>query len=300
MKTNKHVLTAAVIAAIGAGVCVNSASAAVVADGTYNLVINTTPTFTTSSGGTAYKFGKDGAWNSAFSLNFGGLPNNSCAMTDNNISVASNGGPRGSAIGGDGWAGILGISVTGGTFSLNGVPGMGGTIDQSSGAMTLTPTGRLAAASGFPAWYDLRFNVDNCTLTSTGCINNGNTLWSSFSTTSATSSGGGGGPITIHGAALAAQGDINADGKTDYTAILVSAGQWGSDWASIFGGGYFEMWNIQLLSTASPHSGFNVDTIPLTPFGDIAQYAPVPIPAAAWLFGSGLFGLAGVARRRRK
>jgi hypothetical protein len=27
--------------------------------------------------------------------------------------------------------------------------------------------------------------------------------------------------------------------------------------------------------------------------------APVPLPAAVWLFGSGLFGLAGLARRRR-
>lgn len=30
------------------------------------------------------------------------------------------------------------------------------------------------------------------------------------------------------------------------------------------------------------------------------QMTPVPIPAAAWLFGSGLLGLAGIARRRKK
>lgn len=29
------------------------------------------------------------------------------------------------------------------------------------------------------------------------------------------------------------------------------------------------------------------------------EVAPVPLPAAAWLFGSALFGLAGVARRKR-
>jgi hypothetical protein len=124
-------------------------------------------------------------------------------------------------------------------------------------------------------------------------------MWSTFSTTSAISTGSAG-PITIHGVAVAPNGDANADGETDYKAILVSAGQFGSSWGGLFGGGYFEMWNIQLLSTATPHSGFNVDAVLFTPFGDIAQYAsPVPIPAAAWLFGSGLLGLIAAARRRR-
>lgn len=31
-----------------------------------------------------------------------------------------------------------------------------------------------------------------------------------------------------------------------------------------------------------------------------SDYAPVPVPAAVWLFGSGLLGLVGLARRRRK
>jgi len=31
-----------------------------------------------------------------------------------------------------------------------------------------------------------------------------------------------------------------------------------------------------------------------------ATLAPIPVPAAVWLFGSGLLGLVGVARRRRK
>ncbi len=300
MKTNKHVLAAAIIAAIGTMAAVNSASAAV-ADGIYDLVINKTPTFATTSG-TQYKFGKDGAWNSSFTCG-GPAPNAaSQAMTDNSSSVASNGGSKGSSIGGDGWAGILGIIVSGNSFTVNGVPGMGGSIDQTTGAMSLNVTNRLGAASSFPALYDERWNVDNCTLASTGCINNGNTVYQSFSTVSATDIGAGG-SVTIHGAAATANGDVNGDGITDYKAILVSGGQFGSDWGGFFGAGIFEVWNIQLRSTTTPHSGFNVDMIMGTAAGDLAQYvnvAPVPVPAAAWLFSSGLLGLAAVARRKRR
>lgn len=42
--------------------------------------------------------------------------------------------------------------------------------------------------------------------------------------------------------------------------------------------------------TAGPFAGFS-------PYFSVTT---VPVPAAAWLFGSGLLGLVGVARRRRK
>jgi hypothetical protein len=32
---------------------------------------------------------------------------------------------------------------------------------------------------------------------------------------------------------------------------------------------------------------------------ELAQVNPVPVPAAAWLFGSALVGLAGVGRKRK-
>lgn len=299
MKSNKHALATAVIAAIGAVSAMSSASAAVVADGTYNLVINATPTGATTSG-TYYKFGKDGAWNSSFTTG-GYLPGSgSQAMTDNGLSVASNGGPRGSSIGGDGWAGILGITVSGSSFTVNNVQSMGGTIDQTTGAMTLNPTGRLGAFSLFSTLYDKRWNVDDCSLTTSGCTNNGNTLWSMFSTTSATASHPVTGSTTIHGAPVTAQGDVNSDGIIDYTAILVSGGQIGSDWAGLYGTGVFEVWNIQLRSTTILHSGFNVDVVTGTCCGDFAQYASVPVPAAMWLFSSGLLGLAAARRKRRR
>ena len=33
--------------------------------------------------------------------------------------------------------------------------------------------------------------------------------------------------------------------------------------------------------------------------GDVAALSSVPVPAAVWLFGSGLFGLLGFARRKK-
>jgi len=281
---------------------VNAVSAAgVVADGTYNLVINKTPVAATTSG-TVYKFGKAGAWNSSFT--FGGVAPNAAsqAMTDNGLTVASLGGPKGSGIAADGWSGILGITVSGSTFTVNGVSGMSGTVNTGTGALTLDVTSRLGAVSSFPALYDEAWNVDNCTLTSTGCINNGNTAYQIFSTGSATTVGSGG-PVTITGNNAVANGDVNADTITDYKATMVSGGQVGSAFGGFFGAGYLEVWNIQLLSTASLHSGFNVDVITGTAGGDFAQYvaaaAPVPVPAAVWLFGSGLLGLVGIARRKK-
>ena len=38
----------------------------------------------------------------------------------------------------------------------------------------------------------------------------------------------------------------------------------------------------------------------ISPTGHSAYVATVPVPAAAWLFGSGLLGLAGIARRKKK
>lgn len=295
---DKKILAAAILVALGVVDAVtNIVSAAVVADGTYNLVINTTPTSApTTSGATVYQFGKDGAWNSLFTFG-SGVPGGSCCnspvgMTDNSTSITTIGGPRGSSIGGDGWAGILGINVTGNSYTVVGVPGMGGTID-NVGTMTLNPVGRLGASSAFPGMYDKSWNVDNCTLTSTGCVSNGNTLWGTFSTVSA-----GNTTAVIYGAPVTAAGDLNGDGITDYRAILVSGGEVGSAWGCCYGASYFEAWNINLLSTTAPHSGFNVDTIYNTAVGDFAQYTAVPIPGAIWLFGSGIAGLMGLCRRK--
>ena len=56
-----------------------------------------------------------------------------------------------------------------------------------------------------------------------------------------------------------------------------------------------------------PQGGFSGDTVwqieGIANFDgnvDLSGGAPIPVPAAAWLFGSGLVGLVGVARRRRR
>jgi len=51
--------------------------------------------------------------------------------------------------------------------------------------------------------------------------------------------------------------------------------------------------------TANDKGNMVVAHVGLTP-GTFTGFATVPIPAAAWLFGSGLIGLIGVARRRMK
>jgi hypothetical protein len=68
---------------------------------------------------------------------------------------------------------------------------------------------------------------------------------------------------------------------TNYCGTLVSSGQVGSDWGGFFGAAVNERWNVTI-TFVSP-----LETV-------------VPVPAAVWLFGSGLLGLAGIARRKKK
>lgn len=296
MKTRQKIITVAILAALGTnGAMLGTASAAILADGYYNVYINPTPTFVTAYGSTAYKFGKDGAWNSNFTYG-GAVPSaGSTPLTDNGVLVTgSDNVIRGSSIAGDGYAGHWVISVIGSnvnfvSFSSDttlftsltniaqyGPVTGGGTMDQTTGAMTLTPTGRLAALSGFPTLYDRPYYVDDVDCNSSGCVSNGNTAWSSLTTSSASTLGFSG-PVTINGAPVTAVGDIDSDGLADYSAILVSGGQFGTQWGGITGTAFFEVKNIRL------------------------EYAsPIPVPAAVWLFVSGLLGLVGLAGRKKK
>ena len=64
---------------------------------------------------------------------------------------------------------------------------------------------------------------------------------------------------------------------------------WGDAWGFIFGYG------SQGTGAKGGDNGFNITHTWAVHAGDIH---PIPVPAAAWLFGTGLLGLIGVARRK--
>jgi len=278
-QTKRTSLTIAMAAILGVSLSAAS-SAAPLADGFYDMVINNTP-YTLGSG---YDSGTDGAWNSSFTVSC--LPGekgcSSRSLYDDTIAQPVNGRYAGNVS--DGVQGTVAIQVSGGVitgtggFEFDTIPSTGGgdfgvygnsrqflgSID-ALGNISLTTTGLLAAFSDFPSLVDEAWNIDNFNgITGAGTnpvLNppNSNTAYDAFSTGSATNAAG-----TISGAAY--------DGST---AILVKGGTLGSQWGGFFGAQYFEVWNVSFIP------------------------ATVPIPAAAWLFGSGLIGLIGVARRKR-
>ncbi len=304
MGFKRSALNTAMIAAVSIGMAEtlwsNTVSAAGLSNGDYIMYINTTPTATTSSGGTTYIFGKNGAWNSSFTFGGTAPSPSSQAMTDETSArhtvLGSDGIARGSGIVGDGYAGKIGISVSsnaitftsfskdlilntaGGDFvqyysdatigpdASTAVTGAGGsgTINPITGALNMTFLNRLGAIGAPNTLYNRIWNNDDVcghgwTVFTTGSTS----TYKNDCTTNA----------TITGAPLSSLGDINGDGITDYRAIFVSGGTIGSAWGSFAGANYFETWNVNIVSA-------------------------VPVPAAVWLFGSGLLGLLGIARRK--
>lgn len=106
--------------------------------------------------------------------------------------------------------------------------------------------------------------------------------------------------------------EVRADGSWDYSVAEVqgpdgtSEGQAGVDGAvwhfNAFGGYAFLMRadGERTLEWLSPTGHSDYTSTSAAAYTSIGMTAPVPVPAAAWLLGSGLLGLAGVARRRNR
>ena len=206
------------------------------------------------------------------------------SATQNQADTSGFGLPYGSGIVGDGLVGVIDFTMSGGSMTVDSfsqdsylataggtfylrstnLGTMGGTID-GTGNMGFDPTGRVGAAASFistlgePAW-----NVDD-SATAPG----GSGLYDQWTTgTSSNRQKGLGQPFTMTGTALS---DVSAG---VWAGTLVSAGNIGSAWGASFDGTqYSELYNVTITA--------------------------VPVPAAVWLFGSGLLGLVGVARRKK-
>lgn len=255
----KTIIAAGVAMAMSAG-----AQAATLTAGNYNMFVKT-------DGVSCFDFGNC-------------VGNTAKAFVDNNADATAGGG---SAIAGDGYAGIINISATdngaggvnfsvnsfnmdtylgtaGGAFGTwaNSTAGMSGSVD-ASGKITMDLSGRMGIAQYFQASLGAQpWNVDD----STAVASSGAFQLFTTGTSSNLDPSGGPTPATLQGSILDAS----------MNAVLVSAGNVGKAWGGFDGTPYTEVFSVKF-----------------------APVSAVPVPAAVWLFGSGLLGLAGVARRKK-
>ena len=169
---------------------------------------------------------------------------------------------------------LASMTMTGGTFDLGGVPG-----DPAS----WTASGELIS-SGYQAFGSF-FNFFNAPV--------------NVFTGDGTSAPFGGTPVV---------GGPVPSGSVDDVANTISVDL--SAWTAWWNGTNFNQGANPVTGTYDPGTGvYNISwtsTVVGGPFdgqtgawGLTGVATPVPIPAAAWLFGTGLLGLVGIARRRK-
>ena len=91
-------------------------------------------------------------------------------------------------------------------------------------------------------------------------------------------------------------GNLNATGSANLSNILY--GGVNGDLLALAGaGGGINTASFQFTSPMTLSELFNASTT-VTSTSFSGSIAPVPVPAAAWLFGSGLLGLIGIARKK--
>jgi hypothetical protein len=216
----------------------------------------------------------------------GGLGN----VTDNAITVRG----AGTGIAGDGKVGSISFTVggdgntliidsfqqdtytgtAGGDFALN--------VGVANSSGFVSDTGDLSLSMerfGFPNFFayldNSIWNVDN----SAGIAGQGDATTGALDawTTGSDSNWTPGTPGTVSGSG---SGTALTGGAGTWTGTVVNFGNVGAAWTAFDGTPYSEKFNVTLNGVA-------------------AVVPEVPVPAAVWLFGSGLIGLVGVARRKR-
>ena len=291
MQMKKTVIAASLLAVLGVSITTAASAASLVIDGKYNLDINATP-IGTGTGGTFYKIKPGGVYSSSFT--FGTTPNsNSNGMTNNSTNVtttndftafygAADGGPgvHGSSNSADGVAGRLTFDVVNGVvqnataFSIDAIfITAGGTFAQYMTAAGMSGIGGSIDASGNMAFkMGGRFGAINGPaggVVGPWNIDPTNAL---VGFTTGTTSNPGPGAIT---------GTACTGSSGNYACILASGGQVGPAWGTFNGNPYYEVWNMSMTRIGA------------------ATVSTVPVPAAAWLMGSGLVGLVGIGRRKK-
>ena len=173
----------------------------------------------------------------------------------------------GSAFSVGSYSGLEFTATPGGLFTTGGPVAGSGIIDDA-GNMDLDFTGRTGGAAYFPQYAGSAWNLDNNTKTgqTTGAYEG----FTTGTDSNLDPSGNGAVVNTLVGDALSLCPVCGA-----FTGTIVSVGNVGAQWAAFDGTPYTEVYNIAVTPSA------------------------IPVPAAVWLFGSGLLGLVGVARRRK-
>ncbi|MDH5189857.1 MAG: VPLPA-CTERM sorting domain-containing protein [Gammaproteobacteria bacterium] len=263
MKKSKIALSLAT--AFGAAALATSASAVQIATGSYSMEIQETPCYLGLC--TIADAGTDGNWNSTFTFDPTPTTGVSQRMTDTGPTTVQG---INVGIGGDGMAGSLAMTVDAmGDIAFTSV--QFDAIYSTAGGTFIKYASDTSAMSGTSTAGETSFTLTGLLGAISGMPMFDNPWdYGTFTTGASTANG-----VTNNGTAVANVGDVNGDGLDDYTATFVSGGNVGAEWGDFNGAAYVEVLKVDIMSS------------------------PVPVPAAVWLFGSGLVGLAGIARRRK-